>query len=151
MVKTIKIVNKNLNISKLWEELEAAGFSDFGLLMAGFHQLSDGIYEPNAGQKVIATSTGQPDDIAEAGELRFKTAIALSGAEETTLEGVYTAHDFSIKTDEQTRQDTDIAELDQLLIDYGNYDGMNAGQKDVVIKRMMRLLLRELKSEDAKI
>lgn len=151
MVTTIKIVHKNLNLSKLWEELITAGFSNFGLLMAGFHQIENSIYEPNASQQVIATSTGQPDDIAEVGELRLKTPIALSGAEETTLDGVYAAHDFSIKTDEQNRQDKDIEDIDQLLIDYNNYDSMTTEQKDVVIKRMMRLLLRELNSEDAKI
>lgn len=155
MVTTIKIVKKNLNLSKLWEELIAAGFADFGLLMAGFHKLDseiyNGIYEPNATQQVIATSTGQPDDIAEVGELRLKTAIALSGAEETTLDGVYAAHDFSIKTEEQERVDTDIADLDQLVIDYGNWDTMTQDQKNVVSKRMLRVIVRDYKGEEAKI
>ncbi len=57
MAYKYKIVNKNINLVKLTEEFVTAGFTNFGFLMAGFHKSSDRVYEPNAGQQVIATST----------------------------------------------------------------------------------------------
>lgn len=151
MVYTYKIVNKNINLEKLTEEMVAAGFTNFGFLMAGFNKLSNRIYQPNTAQKVIATSTGKPDDLADVGEIRFRSENLLSGQEESDLEAVYTIHDYTKLTAEQIRVDVDLLDIDQLLIDFGDFDGMNTAQINAVIKRALRVLVRQLKGRAAEI
>jgi hypothetical protein len=151
MVYKYKIVNKNINLEKLTEEMTAAGFSNFGFLLAGFNRLNDRVHQPNAAQKVIATSTGQPDDLADPGEIRFRTEEELTGQEETDLDAVYAAHDYTILTAEQTRIDVDLIDIDQLLVDFGNFDGMTQGQVNTTIKRALRVLVRQLKGRNAEI
>jgi len=154
MVTTIKTANKNLNFPKLMEELNVIPFTEFGLLMAGFHKLNVAVFEPNAGTQVISSSTVGgvvTENTAEPGELRFRTDDVIDGATDTAIDAVLTAHDFTIKTAEQDRQDTDSAQVIQLKDDFNNWDGMDATQRDVVTKRMLRSLVRLIMSRDADI
>ncbi len=152
MPTTIKIAEKNINLDLLFEELGIVVASvNFGLLMAGFHKLNNRVFEPNASTQVIATSTGQPDDTAEPGELRFKHSVALTVPAEDALDAALAAHNPTLLTAEQTRVDLDATEAQQLLTDYNNFDSMNAGQKDVVYKRMLRTVVRLLLSSGAEI
>lgn len=151
MVTTVKTANKNINLSKLMEELTGAGFTSFGITMAGFNQLNDRIYQPNATTKVISTSTGQPDVTAEPGEFHLKTDAALSGAEDTALDGVLTTHDDTVLTAEQTRQDVDNTDSQLLLNEYENWDSLDATQKAVAQKRLTRLTVRLILGKDAEI
>lgn len=151
MAYKYKIVNKNINLNKLTEEMTTAGFTNFGFLMAGFNKLNDRVYQPNAAQKVIATSTGKSDDLADVGEIRFRTEEELTGQEETDLDAVYTAHDYTKLTAEQIRVDQDVTDADQLLIDFGNFDSMSQGQINSTIKKALRVLVRQLKGSGAEI
>ncbi len=152
MVTTIKIANKNINLELLFEELGiAVPATSFGLLMAGFHKLNTRVYEPNATTQVIATSTGQPDDTADPGELRFKHSVVLTAPAEAALDATLTAHDGSQTTAEQDRQDLDNTEAAQLLLDFNIFDGMTELQRLVVYKRMLRAIVRLLLSSGAEI
>lgn len=149
----VKIANKNLNLELLREELGVAVASagNFGLLMAGFHKLNNRVYEPNATTQVIATSTGEPDDTAEPGELRFKTTAVLSAPAQAALDAALTVHDSTQLTSEQARVDQDAGDAVILLNDFNNFDSMNDTERAVVYKRMLRAIVRLLLSSGAEI
>ncbi len=117
--------------------------------MAGFN-LPRGslVYEPNDRAAIISTrSDGQGgviNDIAAIGELRFEFRNALTGPEDTALDGALTAHVATATTSEQDNKAQDDIDSAQLLVDYGNWDGMTAAQRDATTKLMLRLQTRKL-------
>ena len=145
MTILVKIVEKDFNSELLRQELEAAGFP--APKYKGFAGIGrTGRYTPNAATKVIARRTvqGGPDfeDSADPGELRFTLDAPLTASQETNLDGILAAHDSTQHTEEQARGDTDQTDYQQLLSDFNNFDSMSLPEKDVVLKRLVRLLVR---------
>lgn len=150
MPTLVKIANKNLNLSLLTEELGSVGLDQHSLLMAGFRQQDERTYVPNAARKIIARRTtpgGEVVDEADPGELRFTSDAAFTVAQESSLDGVLVSHDAAVLTAEQEREDLDAKDLDQLVRDYAGWDTMSRPQKDVVTKRVVRLLVRNSLSD----
>ncbi len=149
MADVVKIANKDINLPLLKEELAASIVPAYGLLMAGFNLPRGSLfYEPNSRATIISTRSdgqgGTINDIAQIGELRFEFRSALSGAEDTALDAVLTAHVATTNTTEQDNKAQDVIDADQLLVDYGNWDGMSAAQRDATTKLMLRLQVRKL-------
>jgi len=149
MAEVVKIADKDINLSLLTEELAATIVPAYGLLLAGFtFSRSSGFYEPNGRATIISTRSdgqgGTINDIAAIGELRFEFRSALTAAEDTALDGALTAHTATTKTNEQQNEAQDDIDAAQLLVDYGNWDGMTAVQRDATTKIMLRLQTRKL-------
>ncbi len=155
-VEVKKIANKDINLPLLTEEIAATIVPAYGLLMAGFtFNRGDGLYKPNGRATIISTRSdgqgGTINDIAAIAELRFTTRNALTGPEDTALDGALTAHVATVKTSEQDNKAQDAIDADQLLVDYGNWDGMTAAQRDATTKIMLRLQTRKLLGPNADI
>ena len=142
---TTKVADKNLNFPLLTEELVASIMPAYGLLLAGFNSADGILYVPNAATKVISTRDtpgGKVTDSADPGELRFETRNALTAAQNTALDRLLADHDATTRTAEQTRQAQDVTDANQLVTDYGAWDGMTAAQRDATTKIMLRLVAR---------
>lgn len=116
-----KTAVKNFNGDLLSEQVAAlltvAVFSG-QVKWAGFHRLTDRVYEPNAGVQEIGrhSANGQTTiDTAQPGELRFTCSRDLTSQEDTDLDAILTAHNSANLTAEQTRQDQDEADLESLI------------------------------------
>lgn len=149
MADVVKIANKDINLPLLKEEIAATIVPAFGLLMAGFN-LPRGslVYEPNSRAAIISTRSdgqgGTINDIAAIGELRFEFRNALTNAQDTALDGALSAHVATATSSEQDNKAQDAIDAAQLLVDYGNWDGMNGLQRDATTKIMLRLQVRKL-------
>ncbi len=151
---TTKVADKNLNFPLLTEELVASAMPAYGLLLAGFNTANGILYVPNATRQVISTRdtpTGKVVDSADPGELRFETRNALTAAQDTALDTVLADHLATNRTDEQVREAQDITDANQLVTDYGAWDGMTAVQRDATTKVMLRLVARDWLGQDAEI
>ena len=150
MATLIKFMNKDMNFERLREEIIAAGLPDgFGALLAGFNQVNRRLHEPFASRQVISRSSdpgGGPDitDSADPGELRFRHDPDLTGPQETTLDGVLTAHDATNLSTGQTNSDTDIAAIAPLVSNYQNWGSLTPAEKDNNHRQLTRLIARLL-------
>ncbi len=150
MATLVKFMNKDMNFERLREEIIAAGLpSGFGALLAGFTRINGRLYEPFLTTQVISTASdpgGGPDitDSADPGELRFRFDPDLTGPQETTLDGVLTAHDATNLSTGQQNNDSDIAAIAPLVSNYQNWGSLNAAQKDNNHRQLTRLVARLL-------
>jgi hypothetical protein len=135
-------MNKDLNFGLLMQEMAAAGVPIQGVHIAGFDHVGSGHYVPFASTQVIATSTGQPDVTAEPGELQFRNDLALTGPQETALDGVLVAHDETQQSDVEVNRSADIVAKDLLIDRYQNWVGLSNAQKDTVLQNLCRVVAR---------
>lgn len=137
---------KNFNPEKLDEELVSGlGVGRiYGKNWFGFHRLSKRILEPNSATEQYGTMADGTQLFADPGELHIHVPEDFSAAEETTLSSILTAHDFSLLTAEQQRQDVDVADWQALRNNYADYrDGnLNPANRLIYEGKMARLLLR---------
>lgn len=152
MATLVKFMNKDLNFERLREEMSVAILPvSFGSLIAGFTQVNKRLYEPFLSTQVISSSTdpgGGLDitDSADPGELRFNFDPDLTAAQETTLDGVLTAHDATNLSTNQQNKDTDIAAIAPLVSNYQNWGSLTPAQKDNNQRQLTRLVARILDS-----
>lgn len=145
MVRVIKFMNKDLNLGRLQEELEAVGFSESGLLLAGFENTGKEQYKPNAARKVIATQTRGDDvteDSADPGELRFTLERELSVPQDDALNRVLVAHDATVLSKSQMNQDTDSIQVETLISNYENWATLTPSQLAENTKILTRMVAR---------
>jgi hypothetical protein len=135
-------MNKDLNFGLLMQEMAAAGVPIQGVLIAGFNHVGSGHYVPFVSTQVIATATGQPDVTAEPGELQFRNDPALTGPQETALDGVLTAHDETQQSDIEVNRSADIVAKDLLIDRYQNWGTLSNAQKDTVLENLCRVVAR---------
>ena len=145
MAEVIKIAVKNLNLPLLFEEIVAVGLTQRGLLVAGFTNTSRDQYTPLATRTEIARSGGVPD-FADPGELRFQFGRALTGAEDTALVGVLTAHDATVRTSDQDNKQADEDSVDPFVANYRNWATLTATEKDDNARELTRAVARLLDS-----
>ena len=145
MVVVVKIANKNLNLPLLFDELQAAGLAQQGLLVAGFEHVGNQRYRPFVVRTVIGKS-GDVEDFADPGELRFRFADPLSTAEDTALDGVLTAHDATQTSGDQDNKQADADAIAPLVANYRNWATLTAAQKDNNARQVTRLVARLLDS-----
>ncbi len=147
----VKFHVKDFNADLLRLELDGTGVPAYGgPSWRGFElNRTSELYEPIPERKVVATHTGLPDTFAEPGELHFQFRNPLTGPEDAALVGVLNAHDATVRTPNQQRETQDEADLVELLSDYLAWDGLNNQAKFVVLKRLLRVVIRELDSDAA--
>lgn len=116
MAIIVKIALKNLNQTKLGEEIAALAFGSVFTRVDwyGFHRLNARVLEPNAATQKVGESGGV-SDFADPGELRFHTTRDLTTQEQADLDAVLAAHNDATLTAEQVREDQDEADLDTLI------------------------------------
>jgi hypothetical protein len=146
MATTIKFMNKNLNLNRLQEELQVAGVPITGMLVAGFNRVGLSQYEPFTETQVIGQATGQPDDTADPGELRFKSDAILSSTDELNLDVILSVHDNTLKSSSQANKDTDIAAIAPLVNNFQNWGTLSNAEKDNNHRQLTRLVARLLDS-----
>lgn len=138
----VKIALKDFNAPKLMEELNATGLPITSIGWSGFDRPDPRRYTPKASRTQVGYSSSAGADFADPGEMRIATSRALTPLEDTNLTGLLTAHFATVLTAEQQRQDQDNADLNQLMVDYGNWDLLNNTQRFLVLKRALRILIR---------
>ena len=144
-VEVVKIANKNLNLPLLFDQLQAAGLTQQGLLVAGFEHVGNQRYRPLTVRTVIGRS-GDVEDFADPGELRFRFADVLSSAEDTALDGVLAAHDATQNSSDQDNKQDDADAVAPLVANYRDWGTLTAAQKDNNARQLTRLVARLLDS-----
>ena len=145
MVRVIKFMNKDLNLGRLQEELEAAGFPETGLLLAGFERTGKEQYKPNAARKVISTQTSGgtvTEDFADPGELRFSFERELSIPQDEALGRVLANHDATMMSKSQINQDVDAIQVETLISNYENWATLTPAQLSENTRLMTRMVAR---------
>jgi len=150
-----KLVVKTFNAMLLREEMQAAGLLARieSVVWAGFAQAGNRYYAPLTEPTVIGSSStpgGVTEDIAQPGEFRFNVPADFSPAEESALDGVLAAHDYTQITAEQGREEQDVSDWQALYNNWPAYrDGtLNAAQQHQYETMGWRLLLRLAKRAD---
>jgi hypothetical protein len=144
---------KNFNPDLFMQELKATILNSVfsGISWAGFEASPGGRrYTPIASPRKIGERNEGgviTEDWADPGEMRFHALGALSGAEDTALDTVISAHDATSLTVEQQRKDTDDADFQTLKTAYVDWDTLTAAQRWAATRIMARLVLREGRSE----
>lgn len=145
MATVIKIANKNINLDRLREELEAAGIPFVGAWMGGFHPVGLNVYEPNASTQVVATATGRPDVTADPGEIRLKFSVdQLTPAQEVTVDSVLSAHDHTLLSVGQAHLKADEDSVPAFIDAYNNWASLTPPEKDSVLREMVRAVARRI-------
>jgi len=144
MERIIKYAIKDLNMALLREEIEQAGATPDGILLAGFYRSSKEIHSPIPESKVIATSTGQPDTLADPGEIHFKYELTPPVGDSALLDTVLANHDATGRSTGQLSKDADAVAVPILVNSYQNWDTLTNNQKDNVLKHLTRLTARLL-------
>ena len=147
---------KDFNPDRLREDFGALASLFNSMSWAGFAQIGDRQYTPNPARKLVAVSVVngvRTENFADPGELRFTTSRTLTSIEETQLDGLLSAHDWTQLSAEQVRQDTDKAELDALLgterqiykDHLAAWDGYNNIEKAAATKEMFQIVGKVLR------
>ncbi|MCK5652550.1 MAG: hypothetical protein KAJ42_14275 [Gemmatimonadetes bacterium] len=144
-VQVVKIADKNLNLSLLLDQIRAAGLTQEGLLVAGFEHVGSQRYRPFTVRTVIGKS-GDVEDFADPGELRFRFPDPLTGAEDTALDGVLTAHDATQSSSDQQNKQADQDAIAPLVANYRDWATLTDAQKDNNARQVTRLVARLLDS-----
>ena len=150
MATLVKIMNKDMNFERMREEMSVVGLpTGFGALLAGFTRINNRLHEPFLSPQIISRASdpgGGPDitDSADPGELRFRFDLVLTALQETTLDGVLTAHDATNLSTSQQSNDTDIAAIAPLVNNFQNWGSLTAAQKDNNHRQLTRLVARLL-------
>lgn len=142
MTTITKIMNKDLNLSLLQEELRAVGLGEQGLVTAGFDRWKKQELHPFTERRAFAWATGQPDNFADPGELRFRYDPPLDAAQEAILDGVLAAHDATVRSREQTSRIQDTADALTLADNVRNWRRLTRAQKDENDRIVTRLAAR---------
>ena len=85
-------------------------------------------------------------DNAEAGEIRFEFATALTGPEASALDALLATHNSTQRTAGQQRTKQDATDLITLENQYPNIAGMNNSQLRQYISLLARVTIRDLKN-----
>ena len=151
MTVYIKTHVKNFNGELLAEQVKP-GLPQARLLWAGFQLTNNrrSLYVPNAGTKVISSST-QPDGstveiTAEPGEMKWSFAGDLTAPQEAALDAILVAHDSNDKSAGQIRsqQNNDASRAFRDI--FNDWDSLNPQQKDANAKNLTRFMARLLDS-----
>jgi hypothetical protein len=152
MATLLKIFVKNFNPDRLREEMPAgtAGVLT-GLGWAGFDRSSSRLYVPKSERSIIGRSFSNGAtvvDFADPGELRFSTSRDLTVLEDAALDVVLTAHVATNLSAEQVREDQDETDFQQMRTRLDGWATLTAAQKDEVLRRLVRLVLRMARGEE---
>ena len=145
MARTIRTQLRNFNKLLLLEELTPI-LPQFNMTMGGFERLTQRVVAPTTTPVTVTRRkiTGQPlfEDIAQPGEIWWRTEVPLTVREETDLDVVLSAHDETGISVEQGRENQDIDDIEQLVTALQDWDSLNPGQRNTATRRILRLLLR---------
>ena len=145
MADVTKFAVKNINLPLLFDQLQAAGLTQQGLLMAGFEHVGNQRYRPLATRTVIGRS-GDVEDFADPGELRFRFPDVLTTAENTALNSVLDAHDATQTSGAQDNTQSDADAVAPRVSNYRDWATLTAAQKDNNARQVTRLVARLLDS-----
>jgi len=143
--RIIRIVNKSINKDRLQEEVTGSGIAA-RISPVGFVTISRRRMDPAPAPKLVAETfdgTTRTQDFADPGEIRIDSEIALTVAEETTLDGVFAAHDFTQLSVGQVAEDQDNTDLTALKPKLEQWDTLSTDEKLAELKKVLRLVLRE--------
>ncbi len=143
---------KNFNAGLLAQQVLAAPLPLTGIGWAGFASGENGrIYAPAATRRVVGRRSGSDGEIldfADPGELRLGFSRDLTAPEDTTLDGLLTAHDSTGVTSDQTRDDQDETELDLLTTAFRNWNTLTDVQRSNATRLAIRYIVRQARSQD---
>ncbi len=145
MARTVRVETRNLNRLLLLEELIPL-LPQFHMTMGGYERLTQRISTPTVASVVVTRRkiTGQPlfEDIAQPGEIWWRTEVPLTVQEGNDLDAVLSAHDETGVSEEQARENQDSDDIGRLITALQDWNSLSAGQKDTATRRILRLLLR---------
>ncbi len=150
MALETRIFLKNFNGDLLKEQLAGSVLPFAGVVnFYGFERISLFVGAPRT--EIYRISYREIDgvvteDFAAPGELRMEFSFVLTAAEDTGLDTLLTAHDATQRTAEQTRRLQDETDLDTLILQHPNVDGMNNVQLRNYVQLLARVTLRELRN-----
>ena len=145
MADVTKFAVKRINLPLLFEQLQATGLGQPGLLMAGFKAIQQQRYDPLAARAEIGRS-GNVSDFAEPGEMRFRFPAPLTSGEDTDLDNLLAAHDATQNSTGQSQKQEDDDAIAPLVSNYQNWGTLTAAQKDNNHRQLTRLVARLLDS-----
>ena len=150
MADDTRTVQKDFNRRLLSRELTQSALPFEELLLAGFVPKNRFESTPAPAPRVIIDDkVANTQDIAAIGELRFVFTTALTGPEGTTLDTLLTNHVSTDRTQRQTRRQRDIDQLDELEIEWPNWDTFTDPEKDAFLKKLSRFVIRRGKRSAA--
>ena len=145
MADVTKFAVKRINLPLLFEQLQAVGLGQPGLLMAGFQAIRSQRYDPFAVRTAIGRS-GDVIDFADPGELRFRFRNPLTAGEDTALDNLLAAHDATQNSTGQDQKQEDEDSIPTLVNNYNNWGTLTDVQKDANARQLTRLVARLLDS-----
>jgi len=155
MVVASRTVLKNINPSKLLEELAALPLQSVN--WAGFVRSGDRLYIPAAERRIVANgfdrARGHWIEEADPGDLKVSTSRDLTAEEGIRLDSTLAAHDSTLLTAEQQREDQDQADIDSMLTTeiqrfrthLANWDSYTAAQTKAATKDCLLTLGKALR------
>ena len=146
MASEVRTVLKDFNRDLLGEELSASVLPFESAFLAGFVRKGNSRFvgEPAPGPKVITEDkvAGTVDE-AQPGEIRFEFTTALTVAQGAILDGLLNSHDSTARTDDQLRQNQDVADYVALETQFPNIDTMTDAQFRSYVSTLARVVIRE--------
>ena len=142
MVEVVKVAVKTVNPDLLVEQITAS-LPLVGVGWAGFERAGPRTMDPFVEASRKVGESGGVDDIALRGELRFKFSRALSGPEDTQLDGILSSHTSTDTTSEQNRRVQDEVVLDELITAHQNWQSLSNPQKFVAMRKVLRYVIRK--------
>ncbi len=150
MADETRTVLKDFNRRLLTRDLNQSALPFEKLDLAGFVKKDRFEVTPAPGPRVIIDDkVANTQDIAQPGEIRFVFTTALTAAEGTALDTELTNHISTDRTQPQARQERDTTQLDELEVEWPDWDTLTNAQRFVFLRKLSRLVIRLAKQSAA--
>ncbi len=150
MADETRTVVKDFNRRLLTRDLNLSALPFEKLDLAGFVKKDRFEVTPAPGPRVIVDDkVANIQDIAQPGEIRFVFTTALTPAEDTLLDTELASHTSTDRTQPQARQERDTTQLDELELEWPDWDTLNNAQRFVFLRKLSRLVIRLAKQSAA--
>jgi len=150
MAFEIRIVLKRFNSRLLAEEMKASILPIISGQVVGFDEIDRFEAAPATAPKLVTRRRKSDgtynEDFAEPGELRFEFSVELTAAFDLVLDNLLLAHDSTLRTADQQRQEQDETDLDTLVANFPNWDSFNNTQRNSFLKLLSRVVLRRARN-----
>lgn len=147
MSTTTRTILKDFNRDLLTEQLAASALPFVKSELSGFRRKSRFVgtptSEPRRVSRILQADGTYTEDFAQPGEIRFEFTTGLTIAEGVILDTLLADHDSTQFTTEQTRENKDETDLDTLITNFPNFDSFNNQQRNMFLKTLARVVLRE--------
>ncbi|HLE79123.1 MAG TPA: hypothetical protein VI687_01905 [Candidatus Limnocylindrales bacterium] len=133
MSAVTRVLSTSINPGRLMQEFVAVFSFGCGISWDG--------YQYGERQATVDVTAPVP------GQIRVFPPIELTPAQITVLDNVLAAHNAAVLSDDQVRQDQDVADLVSLRTALTNWDTLTNAQRNAALKLAVRLLLRTVRGD----